>query len=245
MKMIILAGGRKSTISDDPEGMPKPMIPIGGRPLLWHIMKHASLCGISDFIICGGYKVESIKEYFLDYYIYQSDIRVDTAKNNVEILDKITEDWKVTVADTGTDTLPVERVKKVMKYLDDDFLVSYGDCLSDISLNKMVDFHRANNKAVTVAVAKPTGRKMPIRFYETESELGHNNATWTSAGVFIMNKSALKKGGKYSDLEDVMSDVSTSYFRHEGFFSTIETLRDKVAAEELWEQGKAPWMKTI
>ena len=168
MKMIILAGGQKSTISGEPEGMPKPMLSIGGRPLLWHIMKHASLCGIKEFIVCGGYKIDSIKDYFLDFYIYQSDIQVDTGRNTVKILDKNTEDWNVTVVDTGIKTMPVERIKKVLDIAGEDFLISYGDCLYDISLERLQDVHKAEAKAITVAVARPSGRKMPLHFMREE-----------------------------------------------------------------------------
>ena len=142
MKMVILAGGQRSTISSELEGVPKPMLPIGERPLLWHIMKHASICGVNDFVICGGYKVSSIKEYFMDYYIYQSDIRVSTETNNVEILNHDQEKWNVSIVDTGLDTKPTDRVKKVLDILDDSFILSYGDCISDISLCKAMEHQR-------------------------------------------------------------------------------------------------------
>lgn len=245
MKMVILAGGQRSTISDEPEGIPKPMLMIGDRPLLWHIMKHASLCGINEFVICGGYKVETIKEYFLDFYIYQSDIRVDTAKNTVEILDKITEKWDVTVVDTGIKTLPIERVKQTLDYVDEDFFVSYGDCLSDISLSKMESFHESGGKGITVAVARPTGRKMPVQFFESEKSWGDNDAAWASAGVFMMNKKLFGGMNTQGDIEDLIGEMPSTFYRHEGFYSTIETLRDKSAAEKMWERGDAPWMKVL
>lgn len=246
MKMVILAGGQKSTISDEPEGMPKPMLPIGGRPLLWHIMKHASSCGIKDFIICGGYKVETIKDYFLDFYIYQSDIRVDTGKNTVEILEKNTEDWNVTIVDTGIKSLPTERVRKILDIVDEDFLLSYGDCLSDISLDRFMELHEREGKDVTVAVARPTGRKIPLHFFEeTDAEWGRSNETWTSAGLFMVKKKAILKVEHHGDIEDILNTVSASVYQHKGFFSTIETLRDKVAAEEMWEKGNASWMEAL
>ena len=137
MKVVILAGGTKSTINDEWEGIPKPMVEIGGRPLLWHIMKQYSCLGFQDFIVCGGYKVNVIKNYFRDYYIYQSDITVDLSTNKVEIHKKITEDWQVTVADTGEFSSTGQRVSKIEKYIDEDFfLVTYGDCLSDIDVDR-------------------------------------------------------------------------------------------------------------
>lgn len=246
MKMIILAGGQRSAISDDAEGMPKPMLNIGGRPLLWHIMKHASLCGVKDFIICGGYKIEAIKDYFLDFYIYQSDIQVDTGRNIVRILDKNTEEWNVTVVDTGIKTMPVERIKRVLDMSGDEFFITYGDCLSDISLKKLEDVHRKEGKAITVAVARPSGRKMPLHFVgENYAEWKEKDSTWTSAGVFLARKDAFSEETRNGDIEDILSKQATAIYRHEGFFNTIETLRDKTAAEEMWGNGKAPWMGVI
>lgn len=246
MKMIILAGGQRSTISEELEGMPKPMVNIGGRPLLWHIMKHASLCGINEFVVCGGYRIDMIKEYFLDFYIYQSDIRVNTASNQVEILDKQTEVWQVSVVDTGIKTMPVERVKRVLDIAGDSFLITYGDCLSDISLKKMLEMHREGKKKITAAVARPSGRKMPLHIkWENEAEWNGNDAAWTSAGVFLAEKSAFAGVDGDGDIEDILSKSSTELYRHEGFFNTIETLRDKSAAEKMWNQGNAPWMGVL
>ena len=147
MKVVILAGGAKSTISDEWEGIPKPMVEIGGRPLLWHIMKQYNYLGYKDFIICGGYKVNAIKNYFRDYYVYQSDITVDLSTNRIEIHKKVTEDWRVTIADTGVFSTTGQRVSRVEKYIDEDiFLVTYGDCLSDIDVNNLVDFSRKKGK---------------------------------------------------------------------------------------------------
>ena len=246
MKMIILAGGQRSAISDDTEGLPKPMLNIGGRPLLWHIMKHASLCGIKEFIICGGYKIDVIKDYFLDFYIYQSDIQVDTGNNTVKILDKNTEEWKVTVVDTGIKTMPVERVKRVLDISGEEFLITYGDCLSDISLKNIQDIHRREGKNITVAVARPSGRKTPLHFIgKNSAEWNDKNSTWTSAGVFVAKKDAFSGEKQNGDIEDILSQTNTAVYKHEGFFNTIETLRDKAAAEKMWENGEAPWMGVV
>lgn len=246
MKMIILAGGQRSTISEELEGMPKPMVNIGGRPLLWHIMKHASLCGINEFIVCGGYHIDMIKEYFLNFYIYQSDILVNTATNHVEILNKQTEDWQVSVVDTGIKTMPVERVKRVLDISGDSFLITYGDCLSNISLAKMSEAHKEGKKKITAAVARPSGRKMPLHImWDDEAEWNRNDVAWTSAGVFLAEKSVFEEVDGDGDIEDILSRSSTGLYRHEGFFNTIETLRDKSAAEKMWEQGTAPWMGVL
>lgn len=246
MKMIILAGGQRSTISEESEGMPKPMLPIGGRPLLWHIMKHASLCGINEFIICGGYKIDVIKDYFLDFYIYQSDILVNTGNNTVEILNKNTEDWKVTIVDTGIKTLPIERVKKVLDIAGEEFYITYGDCLSDVSLDRMQEVHKKEARDITVAVARPSGRKMPLHFMdETGKAMKNNDMAWTSAGLFMAKRNVFINSNSSGDIEDILSNSQSALYRHEGFFSTIETLRDKAAAEALWEQGDAPWMGIV
>ncbi|ADL33857.1 glucose-1-phosphate cytidylyltransferase RfbF1 [Butyrivibrio proteoclasticus B316] len=245
MKMVILAGGQKSTISNEPVGVPKPMIPIGERPLLWHIMKHASIHGINDFIICGGYKVETIKEYFLDYYIYQADIKVNTEKNTVEILSQDKEHWNISVIDTGIETKPTERVKRVLGIIDDDFILSYGDCISDIPLEKVMEYHKKEKKDMTIVVARPTGRKVPLSFFADKEKWDSINEAWTSAGTFAISKDAFEKVSKVGDIEEVLSELSVSFYRHGGFFSTIETLRDKVAAEEKWKQGNAPWMECV
>lgn len=246
MKMIILAGGQKSTISDDAEGMPKPMLNIGGRPLLWHIMKHASLCGIKEFIICGGYKVDVIKDYFLDFYIYQSDIQVDTGSNIVKILNKNTEEWNVTVVDTGIKTMPIERIKRVLDISGDEFFITYGDCLSDISLKGLENVHRREGKMITVAVARPSGRKTPLHLIgENTAAWKETVSTWTSAGVFLARKDAFVGKNQDGDIEDILSKSTAAIYRHEGFFNTIETLRDKSAAEQMWGNGEAPWMGVI
>lgn len=246
MKMVILAGGHKSTISDEYVGMPKPMLPIGGRPLLWHIMKHASECGIHEFVVCGGYKVEQIKEYFLDFYIYQSDIQINTATNTVKILNNTTENWDVTVVDTGIESLPIERIKKVLNLAGDEFLITYGDCLSDISLEDMISFHRDEKREMTVAVARPSGRKVPLQYMVGNDENWKSNeAAFTSAGLFVAKKSAFENSAVGGDIEDLLSETPTSVYKHEGFFSSIETLRDKSSAEELWSKGCAPWIGTL
>ena len=165
MRIVILAGGMQSTVVDESEGLPKPMATIGDKPILWHIMKNFATQGFYDFIICGGYKVNLIKEYFMDYYIYQSDITVDLETNSVEIHKKKTENWNVTVVDTGINTAPGARVKQVREYIgEEDFIVVHGDCLSDIKISELIDTHNKQQRVATLAVARPTGRSevLPI-----------------------------------------------------------------------------------
>lgn len=255
MKAVILAGGNRSTISNEQEGIPKPMLEIGGKPLLWHIMKSFSAYGIKEFIICGGYKVDMIKEYFMDFYIYQSDITVDLQNNTVQIHKNRTEDWKVTVVDTGLYAATGQRVAQIQEYIDEnEFIVTYGDCLSDIALDKMLARHMEENKLVTMAVARPTGRNCVLDINDRgdvrkRKEVDINIQAWTSAGIYIMNKKVFSfLNGNY-ELEQLLidnlsdKDEITSY-KHDGFWMPIETYRDRVQMENMWNAGIAPWYNT-
>ena len=253
MKVIILAGGSKSTISEDREGIPKPMVEIGEKPLLWHIMKQYSHFGFSDFLICGGYKVNYIKNYFRDYYIYQSDITVDLATNCVEIHKKITEDQKVTVADTGLFATTGQRVSQAEKYIEDDiFLVTYGDCISDINIGELVQFAKEQDKLVTMAVARPTGRNvvLPIEGEKALGRLNTNyeveNTAWTNACTYVFKKGVFHYlNGNYEldkQLLPVLSDKGqVAVYKHSGFWCPVETRRDKVDLETRWNAEMAPW----
>lgn len=258
MKVVILAGGQQSTLSKNGEGIPKPMIEVGGRPLLWHIMKHFSQYGLNEFIICGGYKVDTIKEYFKDFYIYESDITVDLQKNTIEIHKKRTEDWKVTVVDTGIDTDPANRIYAVSEYLladaDEDFLVVYGDCLSDVDMSELIKKHKAIGKLVTLVMAKPQGRKQLLTIDENDL-LDYDNlspvvadAAWVNADCFVMNKKALKYLNSNGDIElsifrELARHGQIGTYRHEGYWTTIETWRDLVGAQKLWDDHQAPWIE--
>lgn len=250
---MILAGGSKSTISEDREGIPKPMVEIGEKPLLWHIMKQYSHFGYEDFLVCGGYKVNMIKNYFRDYYIYQSDITVDLATNQVDIHKKVTENWRVTVADTGLFATTGQRVSQAEKYIEDDwFLLTYGDCLSDINVKELVDFAMEKDKLVTMAVAEPTGRNMVLPI-EKNGLLGNlssftkgRNESWTNACAFVIKKSAFcYLNGNYEldkQLLPVLSEKGqVAVYKHHGFWCPVETLRDKVDLETRWNAGMAPW----
>lgn len=246
MELVILAGGQKSTITGDDENVPKPMIDIGGRPLLWHIMKHASICGIKDFIICGGYKINIIKEYFQNFYVYQSDIAVNTRTNVVRVLKDYTEDWNVLVVDTGISSQPIERVKQALKYINgEQFLISYGDCLTDISLEKFAEEFANSGKAFAISLAHPSGRKMPISYEFLGDPEVYQNEIWTSAGIFAADKRYFAHVTSDGDVEEILHSAKkadTYLYKHDGYWNTIETLRDKTAAEKLWEKGNAPWI---
>ena len=252
MKAIILAGGLPSTISDVKSGIPKPMAEIGGRPLLWHIMKLYSHYGFREFIVCGGYKVNIIKEYFKDFYIYQSDITVDLASNEITIHNKRTEDWKVTVVDTGLEVSTGERIRQVKEFVKgEDFFVTYGDCLSDLNLEEMFRVHKERNSFLTMAVAKPTGRHSVLSIREDDVlsdgqnvPLGEDGA-WVNASCYIFSDKVLGTLPNVELNETFMKKLAAKekvhIYRHHGFWRPVETMRDSVALETMWEEGDAPW----
>ncbi len=255
MQVVILAGGQKSAISGEQEGIPKPMADLGGKPLLWHIMKSYSVYGMNEFIICGGYKIETIKEYFMDFYIYESDITVDLQNNTVKIHKERTEDWKVTVVDTGLDTFTGNRVKNIQEYIKgDNFIVTYGDCLSDINVAEMIRKHVTYGKIATVAMARPMGRKELYTINEKsgllcsvdESILDTN--AWVNANCYILNRKVFNYLlGNYDIEKQLLQDLSgteeLSVYKHEGYWTAVETKRDLIEAERLWNDGKAPWIR--
>ena len=255
MKAVILAGGTPSTINNEREGIPKPMVEIGGRPMLWHIMKHFSLYGINEFIICGGYRVDLIKEYFTDFYIYESDITVDLEKNIIQIHKKVTEPWKVTVVDTGLDTMTGKRVSLIEKYIDEDtFIVTYGDCLSDIDVSQLLETHKRGHKCGTVTIAKPKGRNQILPIDENGSiSYGkvmedQNSDAWVNADCFVFSRDIFNYLQKDEDLEkqllvSLAEDDQITTYCHKGYWRSIETRRDLVAAEKLWNTKSAPWIK--
>lgn len=249
MKVVILAGGLPSKLIEEDERIPKPMAEIGGRPILWHIMKQYAYYGYNDFIVCGGYKVDMIKEYFMNFYIYQSDITVNLQNNDVIVHRKQTEDWKVTVVDTGFKSSIPQRLTKIYDYLDgDDFIVSYGDCVSDINIEKMVDFHRKNHKVATIAVARPTGRNqiLPIMGEKfTQDDLGESDS-WVNACNMVFKREIFQ----YIDdnmlsenkmFENILKEKVALPYIHKGFWSPMETVRDKSYLQTLWNEKKAPW----
>lgn len=254
MKVVILAGGMRSAISNEREGIPKPMVDIGGKPLLWHIMKHCSEYGLTEFIICGGYKVDTIKEYFMDFYIYESDITVDLKNNFIEVHKKRTEDWKVTVVDTGFFSATGQRVSMIEKYVEGDFLVTYGDCLSDIDIRSLVETHYREKKLATITMAKPSGREqlLPIdadgKLNLGDISKAENDYAWINGDCFVFSPKIFKYLIGNYDLEKELFIKLTelqqvALYKHYGFWTAIETKRDLIEAENLWNAGIAPWMK--
>lgn len=256
MKVVILAGGMQSTINNEYEGIPKPMVDIGGKPLLWHIMKHFSEYGLNEFVVCGGYRVSMIKEYFMDYYIYASDITVDLLTNTIKVHNNKTDDWKVTVVDTGLFASTGQRVSLIQNYIDEEtFVVTYGDCLSDINIQEMLKAHDRGRKIATIAMAKPGGRNqlLPIddkgMLIYNQTDKAFNETAWVNADCFIFNKMVFNYLMGNYDLEKQLfmklsEKQQLSTYRHTGYWTAIETKRDLVAAENLWNAGMAPWIKS-
>lgn len=254
MKVLILAGGHQSTINDGGESMPKPMVDVGGKPMLWHIMKYFSTFGLNDFIICGGYKVDMIKEYFKDYYIYQSDICVNLRDNKVDVLKNRTEDWNVYVVDTGLETSTARRIAMVQDYIgEDDFIVSYGDVLSDIDVAKLIDTHKSSGKVATMAVARPTGRNELMSINEKGELVGYGidpstSNVWTNASVFVFKKAICDYFVNGFELDRQIRDYlipagEVDTYKHAGFWIPVETRRDYVHIQELWDSLHAPWLR--
>ena len=243
----------QSSISNETEGIPKPMVDIGGKPLLWHIMKHFSQYGLTEFIVCGGYKVDTIKEYFMDFYIYESDITVDLQSNTVEIHKKKTEDWKVTVVDTGLFSATGQRVSMIEKYVEGDFIVTYGDCLSDIDVSQLIAYHRREGKIATVAMVKPSGREelLPL---DQEGKLRYDNASivandhaWTNGDCFVFSPQVFSYLTGNYELEKALfvrlsEREQLAAYKHAGYWLAVETKRDLNDAENLWNAGMAPWI---
>ena len=253
VKVVILAGGMQSSINNDAEGIPKPMIDIGGKPLLWHIMKHFSQYGFTEFIVCGGYKVDTIKEYFMDFYIYESDITIDLQSNTVEIHKKKTENWKVTVVDTGLFSATGQRVSMIEKYIDGDFIVTYGDCLSDIDISQLTEHHHREGKLATIVMAKPSGREQLLPLdaegkihYERTSYIENDNA-WINGDCFVFSPKVFRFLTSNYDLEkqlfiQLSANDQLAAYKHDGFWLAVETRRDLSEAENLWNAGIAPWI---
>ena len=251
MKAVILAGGLGTRISEETSIRPKPMIEIGGKPILWHIMKHYSVHNINDFIICLGYKGYMIKEYFANYFLHMSDVTIDVKNNKIEIERKFAEPWKITLVDTGEKTMTGGRVKRIKKYIDGTFCLTYGDGLSNVDITKSIEHHKKNNVIATLTTINPTSRfgkiitknERVIKFEEKpslESDL-------INGGFFVFEPSIfdyIKDDNTVLErepLENLSKNNQLGSFKHEGFWHPMDTLREKNHLEELWEKGNAPW----
>ena len=253
MKVVILAGGMGSRISEESHLRPKPMIEIGGRPILWHIMKIYSFYGFNDFIICCGYKGHMIKEYFMDYYMNESDITVDLQNNDTTIHQNTSEPWKVTLVNTGLHTPTAGRIKQILKYTKDEpFMMTYGDGVSDINIPKLLEFHEKMGKTVTITAAKPAGRWGTIQIDEekqlvtTFKEKAKMEQAYVNAGYAVFNPEVATYLDEEYMLETVPYEKLTeagqmAAYQHDGFWYPMDTMRDKDYLEMEWANGEAPW----
>lgn len=253
MKAVILAGGYGTRIAEESDYRPKPMVEIGTMPILWHIMKMYSAHGVNDFVVCLGYKSYMIKEYFANYVLHRSDVTLDLAKNQMTYHSTEAEDWRVTLVDTGLDTMTGGRVKAVAKYLDQNepFCMTYGDGLSDVNIGALIDFHKAGNREATVTVVRPSGRfgatKLEGDRVSEFVEKPAGEGDFINGGFFVLNPSVLDRitdAGtiwEREPLEGLAKDGQLNAFQHDGFWQPMDTLREKRMLEDLWANNKAPW----
>jgi glucose-1-phosphate cytidylyltransferase len=252
MKAVILAGGYGTRLGEETETLPKPMVDIGGSPILWHIMKIYAAHGIAEFVVCLGYKGYAIKEYFANYFLHRADVTFDLARNHMDVHSGRAEPWRVTLIETGTDTMTGGRLKRVAEHVaGETFCMTYGDGLADIDVRRLVEFHRRSGKTATVTAVRPPGRFGALDVAGErvsgfrEKPLG--DGAWINGGFFVLEPKAL----------DLVADATTVWerepmewlaahgqlaaYRHEGFWQPMDTLRDKKVLQALWESGRAPW----
>jgi len=253
MKAIILAGGLGTRISEETDFKPKPMITIGGMPILWHIMKIYSHHGINDFIVCCGYKGYVIKEYFANYFLHMSDVTFDMSENRMTVHNQKAEPWKVTLVDTGEDTMTGGRLKRVASYLQDDdiFCLTYGDGLSDIDITELIAFHKTQNVKATVTAVLPPGRfgALDVAGDRVNSfrEKPQGDGANVNGGFFVLSKKVIdyisgdKTIWERGPIEKLAKEGELAAYQHGGFWQPMDTLRDKLRLEDLWQSGKAPW----
>lgn len=254
MKVVILAGGLGTRLSEETELKPKPMVEIGGRPILWHIMKTYSYYGYNDFIILTGYKSHVIKDYFINYYTRYSDITVDMANNAVEIHQHRNEPWKVTMLYTGQDTMTGGRIKKAQDYIGNEtFMLTYGDGVSDININKLIESHKKSGKLATLTSIQPSGKFGALNIEQNGeissfSEKPKGDGAWINGGFFVLEPQIfnyITDGDntvwERKPLENLAKDKQLNAYKHYGFWKAMDTLRDKIELTDMWMTSHAPW----
>lgn len=254
MKCILLAGGLGTRISEETSTKPKPMIEIGGKPILWHIMKTYASHGVNDFIICAGYKGYVIKEYFANYFLHMSDITFDMENNSMQVHQNKAEPWRVTIVDTGDDTMTGGRLLRVKEYVKNEtFCFTYGDGVSDIDISSLIEFHKKGKKWATVTAVQPPGRfgalKMDGFVVTSFEEKPHGDGGYINGGFFVLEPAVfdLIEGDpiiwERQPMEELARLRQIQAFKHDGFWRPMDTLRDKMYLEDLWNKSKAPWKK--
>jgi glucose-1-phosphate cytidylyltransferase len=251
MKAVLLAGGLGTRISEESASRPKPMIEVGGKPILWHIMKMYSAHGINEFVVCCGYKGYVIKEYFANYFLHQSDVTIDMATNKIEVHHKKAEPWKITLVDTGEETQTGGRLKRVADYVDGDFCMTYGDGVGSVDLTGLLKFHASHGKLATMTAVQPPGRFGALQLngnkIESFVEKPQGDGGWINGGFFVLNPKVLEQISsdntlwEQEPLRNLAKQGELQAFFHSGFWQPMDTLRDKTHLESLWASGKAPW----
>lgn len=254
MKAVILAGGVGSRLSEETHVKPKPMVEIGGRPILWHILKTYGHHGITDFIICCGYKGHMIKEYFANYFLYRSDCRFDLKNNRMEVLRNGVEPWNITVIDTGEKTMTGGRLKRVRDYIGDEtFCFTYGDGVGDVNVRSVIEFHRQQSTLATLTAVQVPGRFGALTLGSEQTlvtefrEKPGGDGAWINGGFFVLEPDVMDyitgdaSVWEVESLEQLARDNALAAYKHRGFWLPMDTLRDKMVLEDLWASGKAPW----
>jgi len=256
MKLVILAGGLGTRLSEETAIKPKPMVEVGGRPILWHILKIYSSFGINEVIICGGYRADVIKDYFHGYFIRNADVTFDMKNNSIEVHSAQREPWRVTVVDTGQDTMTGGRVRRVREHIGNErFHLTYGDGVADLDLNALNAFHEREGALVTLTAVSPPGRFGALMLHEGSHKVAsfrekpRGDGAWVNGGFFVVEPEALDyiagdgTSWEQEPLRDLARDGKLSAYRHEGFWQAMDTLRDKNYLEHLWAKGSAPWKR--
>jgi glucose-1-phosphate cytidylyltransferase len=253
MKIVILAGGFGTRLSEETCVKPKPMVEIGGNPILWHIMKIYSHFGYNDFIICLGYKGYLIKEYFSNYFLHQSDVTIDIKNNSVEVHQNTAEPWKVTLINTGQSSMTGGRIKRVQKYIDGEtFMLTYGDGVANVNINSLLEFHKQHSKYATVTAVQPSAKFGALNLGSNDNILSFqekpkSDGAWVNGGFFILEPQIFdyiagnETIWEREPMESLTRDDQLLAYRHKGFWKCVDTLRDKKGLEDLWSFGKAPW----
>lgn len=254
MKAVILAGGYGTRISEESSIRPKPMVEIGGKPILWHIMKIYSAYDINDFVICCGYKGNVIKDYFASYFLYMSDVTFNIKENKMHVHQNGAEPWQVTLVDTGLSTMTGGRVKRVKDYIGDEtFCLTYGDGVSNVNITELIEFHKQQQAVTTITAVQPPGRFGTFNLNKGQTHINHfrekpqGDGAWISGGFFIVEPQALDYVAgdstvwEQEPLQNMAKDGLLAAYRHDGFWHPMDTLRDKMVLEQMWESGNPPW----
>lgn len=253
MKVVILAGGLGTRLSEETDLRPKPMVEIGGRPILWHVMKIYSHFGFNEFIICLGYKGYMIKEYFANYFLHQADVTIDLEHNSVEVHQHKSEPWKVTLVDTGPTTLTGGRIKRIEPYIDGEtFMLTYGDGVGNVNIPELLSFHKNHGKAATLTAVQPFGRFGALDVGDANRirqfvEKPRGEGSWINAGFFVLERKIFgyiegdQTTWERAPLEQLAAKRELFAYRHNEFWRPMDTLRDKNDLERIWSEGRAPW----